>query len=93
MKFAVLNKLSVFKVNTMTLESTFAVLKCIPAFRCNRNALPNTESDPFRLLIVNPSSANAILVQYVHKNANIFENHLNLVMLVLIGKLSLSTLR
>ena len=54
MKFAVLNKFSVFKVNTMTRESTFAVLKCIPAFRQDRNALLNAESDPFGLLIVEP---------------------------------------
>ena len=40
----------------------------------------------------NPSSAKATFGQSTYKNAKIFENHLNPVMLVFIGYLSLSTL-
>ena len=41
----------------------------------------------------NPSNAEAILLCKAQIAAKIFENHLNLVMLVFVGKLSLSTLR
>ena len=42
---------------------------------------------------VNPSNAEASCVDPKHKDTKIFENHLNPVMLVFIGKLSLSILR
>ena len=42
---------------------------------------------------VNPSNAGATFIQSTHTVAKIFDNHLNPVMLVFIGKLSLSTFR
>ena len=46
----------------------------------------------FHCLFVNPCNAEATF-EPKHKDANIFENHLNTVMLVFMGNLSLSTLR
>ena len=48
---------------------------------------------PYPSLMFNPFNAEATFVLLKHKDAKFVESHLNPVLLVFIGKLSLSTLR
>ena len=72
---------------------TWWQVRSLHTHRTDRHCGRLAPAEDLKAAALNPSNAEATLIRPKHQNANIFENHLNPVMLVFIGKLSLSTLR